>query len=122
MPFSAGYFGDSAEQGHRLVRAECYDAASAVNFAGRPIEGLVATVDLNQRRVLKLVDTGAVPVSKAVADYGPKSFPTSRQPLKQIVVQEPDGPDFRVKGSAVNWDKRANGSTSRARRLDGEFP
>ena len=104
MPFSAGYFGDSAEQGHRLVRAECYDAASAVNFWGRPIEGLVATVDLNQRRVLKLVDTGAVPVSKAAADYGPKSVPSSRQPLKPIVVQEPDGPDFGVKGSAVDWD------------------
>jgi primary-amine oxidase len=104
MPFSAGYFGDSAEQGHRLVRAECYDAGAAVNFWGRPIEGLVATVDLNQRRVLKLVDTGVVPVSKAPSDYGPKSVPSPRQPLKQIVVQEPNGPDFAVQGSAVNWD------------------
>jgi primary-amine oxidase len=58
MPFSAGYFGNSAEQGHRLVRAECYDAGSALNYWGRPIEGLVATVDLNQRQILKLVDTG----------------------------------------------------------------
>lgn len=104
MPFSAGYFGDSAEEGHRLVRAECYDAGSAVNFWGRPIEGLVATVDLNQRRVLELVDTGVVPVSKAPADYAAKSAPTSRRPLKQIVVREPGGPDFVVKGSAVDWD------------------
>src|SRR2546421_5860857 len=49
MPFSAGYFGVPAEEGHRLVRAECYDGAAARNFWGRPIEGVVAPVDLNQR-------------------------------------------------------------------------
>jgi primary-amine oxidase len=104
MLFSAGYFGNSAEEGHRLVRAECYDAGSTLNYWGRPIEGLVATVDLNQSRVLKLVDTGVVPVPKEPADYGPKSVPTSRKPLNPIIMQEPNGPDFSVRGSAVNWD------------------
>jgi primary-amine oxidase len=105
MPFSAGYFGNSAEQGHRLVRAECYDAGSALNYWGRPIEGLVATVDLNQRSVLKLVDTGVMPVPKEPADYDTKSVATSRQPLNPIVIQEPNGPDFAVNGSSVNWDR-----------------
>jgi primary-amine oxidase len=104
MPFSAGYFGDSAEEGHRLVRAECYDAGAALNFWGRPIEGVVATVDLNQRRVLKLVDTGIVPVPQEPADYGAKSVATSRRRLNPIVTQEPNGPDFAVSGSAVDWD------------------
>ncbi len=105
MPFSAGYFGNSAEQDHRLVRAECYDAASANNFWGRPIEGLVATVDLNEKRVLKLVDSGVVPVPKEPADYDPKSVATSRRPLNPVVVEEPQGPDFVVIGSHVDWDK-----------------
>jgi primary-amine oxidase len=105
MPFSAGYFGNSAEQGHRLVRAECYDAGSALNYWGRPIEGLVATVDLNQRRILKLVDTGVVPVPKEPADYDAESLASSRQPFNPIMIQEPNGPDFAVNGSAVSWDK-----------------
>ncbi len=105
LPFSAGYFGVSTEEGHRLVRAECYDASTALNYWGRPIEGLVATVDLNQRRVLKLVDTGVVPVPKEPADYDTKSIAASRQPLNPIVIQEPKGPDFVVDGSAVDWDK-----------------
>jgi primary-amine oxidase len=105
MPFSAGYFGISAEHGHRLVRAECYDAGSALNYWGRPIEGLVATVDLNQRRVLKLIDTGVVSVPKEPAEYDAKSVATTRQPLNPIIIQQPNGPDFSVKGSRVDWDK-----------------
>jgi len=104
MPFSAGYFGDAEEQGHRLVRAECYDAGSALNYWGRPIEGLVATVDLNQRRVLKLIDTGVVPVPKEPAEYDAKSIATSRAPLKPVIVQQPKGSDITVSGSQVSWD------------------
>ncbi|MBV8476635.1 MAG: primary-amine oxidase [Acidobacteria bacterium] len=105
MPFSAGYFGVSAEQGHRLVRAECYDAGAALNYWGRPIEGIVATVDLNQRRVLKLIDTGVVPVPNEPADYDSKSVATTRKPLNPIISHEPRGPDFTVNGSQVDWDK-----------------
>ena len=104
MPFSAGYFGVPAEEGHRLVRAECYDAGSAINYWGRPIEGVVATVDLNQRRVQTLVDTGMVPVPQEPAEYDAKSVASKRSPLKPISVQEPDGPDFVINGSQIAWD------------------
>jgi len=92
MPFSAGYFGVPEEEGHRLVRAECYDGGSAINYWGRPIEGVVATVDLNQHRVQKLVDTGVVPVPREPAEYDAKSIASMRPPLKPITVQQPDGP------------------------------
>ncbi|HUN98633.1 MAG TPA: primary-amine oxidase [Bradyrhizobium sp.] len=105
LPFSTGYFGDAEEEGHRLVRAECYDASSTLNYWGRPIEGLVATVDLNERRVLKLIDTGVVPVSKAPAEYDAKSVASSRAPLKPITMTQPDGPSFSINGSEVSWDK-----------------
>jgi primary-amine oxidase len=104
MPFSAGYFGVPEEEGHRLVRAECYDGSSAINYWGRPIEGVVATVDLNQRRVQKLVDTGVVPVPREPAEYDAKSIGSKRAPLKPIIVQQPNGLDFTVNGSEVNWD------------------
>ncbi len=104
MPFSAGYFAVPEEKGHRLMRAECFDAGAALNYWGRPIEGVVATVDLNQRRVMKLVDTGVVPVPKEPAEYDAKSLATKRAPLKPVVEQEPDGPNFVVNGSAISWD------------------
>jgi len=105
MPFSAGYFGVAAEKGRRLVRAQCYDAGSALNYWGRPIEGVVATVDLDRRRVFKLVDTGIVPVPAGPVDYDPKTIGAQRPPLNPIVVQQPRGPAFTVRGSAVDWDK-----------------
>jgi primary-amine oxidase len=104
MPFSAGYFGVPEEEGHRLVRAECYDGGSAINYWGRPIEGVVATVDLNQHRVLALVDTGVVAVPQEPAEYDAKSIASTRAPLKPITVQQPNGPDFTVSGSEVSWD------------------
>ena len=104
MPFSAGYFAVPEEKGHRLMRAECFDAGAALNYWGRPIEGVVATVDLNQRRVMKLIDTGIVPVPKEPAEYDAKSLPTKRAPLKPVIEQEPDGPNFVVSGSAISWD------------------
>jgi primary-amine oxidase len=104
MPFSAGYFGIPEEKGHRLVRAECYDGSAAINYWGRPIEGVVATVDLNQHRVQKLVDTGIIPVPQEPAEYDAKSIASTRPPLKPITVQQPNGPDFTVNGAEVNWD------------------
>jgi primary-amine oxidase len=104
MPFSAGYFGLRQEEGHRLLRVECYDGGSSPSYWGHPIEGLVATLDLNQARVMTLIDTGVVPVPKGPAEYDAKSINSSRVPLKPVVVQEPNGPDFTVNGSEVKWD------------------
>ena len=55
-PWPAGNFGDPAEQGHRILRGISYvrDEPSSNGYA-RPIEGVVAVVDLNERRVLHLV-------------------------------------------------------------------
>jgi len=102
LEFSTGYFAVAAEEGHRLVRAECFDAA-ALNFWGRPIEGLIAVVDINSRRVTQLVDTGVVPIPKAPGDYSKKAISKTRAPINPIVVQQPNGPAFKVNGSGVEW-------------------
>jgi primary-amine oxidase len=63
-PMPAGYSGDPAEEGRRLVRVTCFDAAGTTNVWSRPIEGLLAVVDLDERKVIRVVDTGPVPVSR----------------------------------------------------------
>ena len=60
IAFSAGNIGDPGEDGRRLVRVACFDAAGTSNFWARPIEGVVAVVDLDERRVIRLIDTGPV--------------------------------------------------------------
>jgi Cu2+-containing amine oxidase len=72
------------EEGHRLLRVECYDGSSSPNYWGRPIE-LVATVDLNRSRILELIDT-VVAVPKEPAEYDPKSKNSSRASLNPVIV------------------------------------
>src|ERR1041385_2610032 len=62
VPNTVGYFGIAEEEGHRLVKAVCYSTAGSNNYWSRPIEGLIAVVDLNARELVKLIDTGVVPV------------------------------------------------------------
>jgi primary-amine oxidase len=62
-PMPAGYTADPAEEGRRLIRVTCFDTAGTKNVWSRPVEGLLAVVDLDERRVIRLVDTGPVPVS-----------------------------------------------------------
>lgn len=60
--WSAGYFGDSTERG-RLVRVIPYVRDRAADHAFlRPIEGVIATVNLTRRAVTAFQDGGVVPV------------------------------------------------------------
>jgi primary-amine oxidase len=63
-PMPAGYSNEPSEEGRRLVRVACFDTAGTPNVWGRPIEGLLAVVDLDERQVIRVVDTGPVPVSR----------------------------------------------------------
>ncbi len=56
-PLTVGYFGRAERARNRLAKVICFDAQGTSNYWGRPIEGLVATVDLVKRTV-ELVDTG----------------------------------------------------------------
>src|SRR5262249_13981135 len=68
-PMPAGSISDPAEEGRRLVRVGCFDAAGTKNVWSRPIEGLLAVVDLDEHKVIRIVDTGPVPVSRDAHDF-----------------------------------------------------
>ena len=68
-PLPAGYTGDPGEEGRRLVRVTCFDTAGTQNVWGRPIEGLHAVVDLDEKRVIRVVDTGPVAVSRETHEF-----------------------------------------------------
>lgn len=102
-PWSAGYYHLQGEEGVRVVRALSYYNAGSVNPYARPIEGVTAYINLNERKVFKLVDTGVIPVPKTTADFDDKSVGPLRNPPKPLQVSEPQGASYEIHDGEVVW-------------------
>ena len=105
VPNPIGYFGIAEEEGSRLVKVVCYAASDSKNYWDRPIEGLIAVVDLNERELVRLIDTGPVPIPEAPVDLDEGSVGGLRVPPNAISIVQPQGPSFRVDGHVVSWQK-----------------
>ncbi len=93
-----------AHRGKRLLRALAYLKGGSVNFYGRPVEGVVALVDMSAGRVLEVEDTGVVPVAPASQELDERSTGTREAP-KPLVVRQPEGAGFQVDGQEIRWQK-----------------
>jgi primary-amine oxidase len=100
-----GYFGTDEQRGRRIAHVQCSDTRRVRNTWPRQIPGLTAVVDLNAKQVLRIVDEGVVPVTRAVADYDPASIGSPREVPGPIRVDQPLGPGFRLEGHVVEWQK-----------------
>jgi primary-amine oxidase len=103
--YGAGYFGTAEEQGRRLLRVHCADVRGVWEGWGRPIEGLTVMWDANQKKALRVIDTGAVPVPHAAANFDVESVGPLREVSTPITVQQPLGPSFRLDSHEVSWQK-----------------
>ena len=84
----------------------CFDTAGARNdLWGRPIEGLPTAVDLNEGRVVAVVDTGVVPVPEEAPHHGEEA--DRRPALRAVVMGAPKGADLTMEGGAVTWRNRS---------------
>ena len=101
--WSPGYFGLPEEQGIRLGKALTYYRGQAENFYARPIEGVTAWVNLNRGTVIKLEDTGQVPISREVAELDPRSIGKQRPALRSLEIVQPDGPEFALRQGEIEW-------------------
>ena len=105
-PWPAGNFGDPVEQGRRILRGISYVRdEKASNGYARPIEGVVAVVDLNAKEVLTLVDEGDAPVPAADLRYDAEAQPSLREDLRPLEITQPDGASFSVDGHEVRWQR-----------------
>ena len=80
----------------------------------RPIEGLLALVDLDTMEVLEIRDHGVVPVPEHPGNYIPElMFEGDNRPqlgrlrtdVKPLAITQPEGPSFKVDGHTVEWQK-----------------
>jgi len=103
-PFSAGYYGNPAHEGKRLVKVGCFDTRrSTTNVFGWPIERLYALVDLRKREVLSVTDYGVVPIAEGDYNYTEAAVGALRDPRKPIALAQPAGPNFTIEGHEVSW-------------------
>ena len=105
-PASQGYFGTPEEEGRRLFKVYCIDLRRAGNnFYGYPVEGLYAVVDLRDKRVMKVHDSGVIPVASENLNFSESDIPRLRPPLNPVEQSSPKGPNFRISGGVVEWQK-----------------
>ena len=73
----------------------------------RPIEGVVAVIDLNAKQVVRVEDYGVVPLPPRPANWARSFVTRSRTDLKPLDVSQSQGPSFSVTGHLVRWQKWA---------------
>jgi primary-amine oxidase len=83
----------------RLLRALSFFRGQLPNPYDRPVEGVLATIDINAGTVVELLDTGIRPVTTTISG----SSATRRGGLQPLIVKQPRGPSFALDGNAVTW-------------------
>ena len=107
-PLSAGVFGHEDEVGLRMIRVLSFWAKEPDGQHGlfsHPIDGVVAHVDLTNRRVLRLVDTGYTHIPQDSGDYlDPEITGPMRTSMKPLQILQPEGPSFDVQDTCIKWE------------------
>jgi primary-amine oxidase len=97
-PWSAGNLHLEDEKGRRLSQALTWLRSDPNdNGYARPIENLIAVVDLSRNEVIRVEDDGVVPLPPQTAG--------KRTDLRPPEIRQPDGPSFAINGHAVHWQK-----------------
>jgi primary-amine oxidase len=105
-PWPAGTFGLDHEDGRRISRCLAFLRESKDdNGYARPLEGLMAYVDMGRGEVLEVVDLGVVPFPPKAGSYYPEDNGPLRTDLKPLEITQPEGPSFEVEGNLVRWQK-----------------
>jgi len=101
---AGGYQHPSIPPGHRAHRAISFLREDKTdNGYARPVQGLIAHVDLTAGRVAHLEDYDDVPLPPESGRYDAASQPTLRAPLQPLSIAQAEGPGFAVDGNAVAW-------------------
>ncbi len=104
-PWPGGNFGTAWEREYRTLKAISYlrDSEQS-NGYGRPIEYVVAVVDLTENRVLELIDEPGPAAPETALDYQYNDI-TPREDLKALDIIQPDGVSFTLDGHLLCWQK-----------------
>jgi primary-amine oxidase len=105
-PWSAGNYGTEVaeDKGRRLMRALCFVRSEAKdNGFARPLDGVVAIVELNQMKVVRVEDYGLTPLAPEAGNWAREYITKFRGGLKPLEIVQRDGPSYVVDGHEVRW-------------------
>ena len=113
-PWPAGTFGLGHEEGRRITRCLAYLRESKEdNGYARPLEGLIAFVDMGRGEVLEVLDTGVVPLPSEHGSYYPEHNGPLRTDLKPLEIIQPEGRGFEGgTATSVRWQKWSIGASA----------
>jgi primary-amine oxidase len=105
-PLSAGSFGIAGEEGRRMLRVLSFVQHHEKDHPwAHPVDGLVAYVDLIERRVVHLIDHELLPIPEEEGNFDdPAAVGPARDSLRPIQITQPEGPSFTVDGDEVAWE------------------
>ena len=75
------------------------------NGFARPLEGVVAVVDLNKMEVLRVEDYGVVPLPPEPGNWTRHHINQTRTDQKPLEILQEEGPGFTVNGHEIRWQK-----------------
>ena len=104
VPHSLGNYGIPEHEGRRLIKLPCFVLGEDANHWSRPIEGLWAVVDLNSDEVIEIHDEAIIPVSDNVGGYDQASIGATRAALDPVLIHQPNGANFTIRGHMIEWD------------------
>ena len=103
-PLCAGSASGDGDPGRRLLRSLTWLRCEATDSPwAHPVGGLFADVDVIERRVVQLVDTGAVPVPAECGRYEAGLSGPPRTDLRPLEIHQPQGPSFEFSGRQLSW-------------------
>lgn len=102
-PLTVGYFDgkDGLKQDQRLLKVVSYLDTGDGNYWAHPIENLVAVVDIEQKKVLKIDDAGVVPVPMKATPYDGRGRKATA--VKPLEIIEPEGKNYTITGNSIHW-------------------
>ncbi len=106
---------DAAADGRRVANAFSWVGRSETdNTFARPVENLIAVVDLDTAEVLAVEDHGIIPLPTQPGNYipdlakDPANFPPvnePRQDVRPLEITQPDGPSFTLDDHELSWQR-----------------
>jgi primary-amine oxidase len=107
VPLSAGVYDHPEEVGRRIVRSFGFQQDHEKDSPwAHPIDGLVAYVDLTDRRVTRIIDVDTPPVPATSGNFDdPEVQGPPLDSLKPIEITQPEGRSFTAEDGRVRWGK-----------------
>ena len=105
VPLSAGVFGYGDEVGRRVYRVLAFRQDHPTDLAwAHPIDGVVAHIDIDAAKVLRVIETAVGHVPEESGDYlDPAVHGPLRTDLRAIAITQPEGVSFTVVDDVLEW-------------------